>query len=97
MDFTSNDTTAATIGDSEERKTKRARSGPAELPSSVISVFFNEAGERAGPPIDLPVSSTAKQLQGLINSLLSNDDKVSFGLICANNLLDKLILNIALM
>ncbi|CAM9233040.1 unnamed protein product, partial [Ectocarpus fasciculatus] len=58
---------------------KKARGpGPSELPSSVISVFFNEAGERAGPPIDLPVTSSAKQLQGLINSLLSNEDKLPY-------------------
>lgn len=61
-------------GGGEERQAKKARSS--EIPSSVISVFLNEAGERAGPPIDLPVGSTAKQLQGLINSLLSNEDKV---------------------
>lgn len=64
-------------GAGDARKAKKARSSAAELPSSLISVFLNEAGERAGPPIDLPVSSTAKQLQGLINSLLNNDDKVN--------------------
>ena len=46
------------------------------LPSSVISSLTNEAGERAGPPVDIPVTSTAKQLQLLVNSLLSNEEKV---------------------
>lgn len=75
MEFDSEDRAKSGGHEPEERKAKKAR-GPAELPSSVISVFFNEAGERAGPPIDLPVNSTAKQLHGLINSLLNNEDKV---------------------
>jgi hypothetical protein len=48
------------------------------LPSSIISSLTNEAGERAGPPVEIPVSSTAKQLQLLVNSLLSNEEKVVF-------------------
>lgn len=67
--------------DESGRKSKKAKSsteqGPTQLPSSIISVFLNESGERAGPPIDLPVQSTAKQLQHLINTLLNNEDKVA--------------------
>ena len=68
-----------------DRVAKRLRvDGPTDksslsvMPSSVISILTNEAGERAGAPVDLPVSTTSKQLQLLINTLLSNDDKVSF-------------------
>lgn len=43
------------------------------LPSSVIVNFTDQDGNRTGPPIDLPVESTSKQLETLVNSLLGHE------------------------
>lgn len=45
-------------------------------PSSVISLFTAQDGTRTGPPVELPISSTSKQLDILINTLLENTDPV---------------------
>ena len=42
------------------------------VPSSVLVVLTDESGERAGSQVDLPSGSTPKQLEALVNSLLSN-------------------------
>lgn len=61
----------------EVRAPKRAKTSVARtMPSSVICALANEAGETAGQQVDLPITSTAKQLQQLLNSLLENEDKV---------------------
>ena len=51
---------------------KKSKTQPLiDLPSSVIAVFINQDGERAGNgPVDLPVGSSTKQLEMLINALL---------------------------
>jgi hypothetical protein len=73
---------AAATSKAEERQVKKSKPNhdttnlPETAPSSIISVFMSEAGDRAGPPVDLPTTTTAKQLQQLVNSLLNNDDKV---------------------
>ena len=45
-----------------------------EPPSSLLVKFLSNDGTRVGPPIDLPTTSTSKQLEQLINSLLENDE-----------------------
>jgi hypothetical protein len=45
-------------------------------PSSIISLFTAQDGTRTGPPIEIPMSSTAKQLDILINTLLENTEPV---------------------
>jgi ribosome assembly protein 4 len=50
----------------------------ASIPSSVIVNFTNREGDRAGAPIDLPISSTTEQLQKLVNSLLDNDGALPY-------------------
>lgn len=47
-------------------------------PSSVIVAFLNHEGVRSGPPIDLPVESTSKQIEILVNSLLENKDYLPY-------------------
>lgn len=55
-----------------ENKPKRQKK--VALPSSIISAFTSSEGERAGPAIELQLSSTQKQMETLINALLSNED-----------------------
>jgi len=43
------------------------------IPSSVIVHFANGDGIRAGPPVDIPISTTTKQLELLLNSLLEKE------------------------
>ena len=45
------------------------------LPSSLLVKFLSNDGTRLGPPIDIPTTSTSKQLEQLINSLLENDEQ----------------------
>lgn len=45
-------------------------------PSSIISLFTAQDGTRTGPPVEIPMSSTAKQLDVLINALLENTEPV---------------------
>lgn len=47
------------------------------LPTSLIAVFTSQDGERTDfPPIELPIGSTTKQLEALVNSLMGNSDVV---------------------
>jgi hypothetical protein len=61
------------------------------LPSSVIAAFTNQDGVRAGPPIEIPVQSTTKQLEILVNTLLENNENVSLFLtiVFGNNFIIK--------
>lgn len=56
---------------------KRSKTEAFTLPSSIIASFKNQDGVSSGTPVDVPIKSTAKQLEMLINSLLSNTDAVS--------------------
>lgn len=49
-----------------------------DIPSSVIVNFTNNDNERAGPPVDIPVHSTTKQVEALINALLENQESVPY-------------------
>jgi len=60
----------------EEKPTKKRRT--VVLPSSVISCFSNAEGERTGPPIELLLESTQKQMETLINSLMGNDEMTPY-------------------
>ena len=40
--------------------------------SSVIVQLHSEAGEATGPPLDVPLTITSKQLQLICNSFLEN-------------------------
>lgn len=59
---------------------KRSRNEPKveEPPSSIICSFISSEGNRAGPPIDLPSITSSKQLEQLINSLLSNTESLPY-------------------
>ena len=59
--------------------TESAKKRPkvAAIPSSIIVAFVNQDGDNSGPPIDLPVATTTKQLEQLVNSLLENENTVS--------------------
>ena len=57
------------------KRAKVAESAADGLPSSVI-VQFSKGEERAGPLIDLPVSSTTQQLEELVNAITENEDRV---------------------
>jgi ribosome assembly protein 4 len=59
---------------------KRAKTEGASgaLPSSIIVNFANQDGERAGPPVDLPIDSNVKQLDLLINNLLGNEEQLPY-------------------
>ena len=67
---------------SEEMVSKRKKVDKVEevaaLPSSIIVNFVNSDGVRAGPPVDLPMGSTLKQLELLVNALLNNDDPLPY-------------------
>ena len=54
------------------KKQKAVKAVP--IPSSVLVTLSNEQGERAGPQVELPASSTPKQLEALVNSLLAQTD-----------------------
>ena len=43
--------------------------------SSVMVQLHSETGEATGPPLDVPLSITPKQLQLICNSLLENVSK----------------------
>lgn len=65
--------------DSDDVDRKRPRTNEKsvkEKQSSIISLFTGQDGSRTGPPIDLPITSTSKQLEALVNTLLENDDMV---------------------
>ncbi len=48
------------------------------IPSSIISVFVNQDAIRAGSPLEIPVQSSTKQLEQLVNTLLENEQQVLF-------------------
>lgn len=56
----------------------RKRPAEEDTPSSIITTFSNADGVRAGPPVQLDVSSSQKQLELLVNTILNNTDGVSF-------------------
>lgn len=62
----------------EATVSKKAKKNVVEIPSSIIINFTNSDGARAGPPIDIPVASTSKQLELLVNSLLSNENTLPY-------------------
>mmetsp|Transcript_23022 Transcript_23022/g.33685 ORF Transcript_23022/g.33685 Transcript_23022/m.33685 type:complete len:506 (-) Transcript_23022:14-1531(-) len=63
-------------GDDVTNPSKRQRQ--TEKPSSLISHFTAQDGSRTGPPIDIPLSSTPKQLEVLVNTLLENEDGLPY-------------------
>ena len=62
----------------QQQPTTVASSSTNIIPSSVIVAFLNIDGIRTGPPIDLPVQSTSKQIEILVNSLLENKDYLPY-------------------
>lgn len=62
----------------EAPRVKKQKVEVIDIPSSVIVNFNSQDGDRAGPPIDLPTTSTQKQLELLINSLLANDRNIPY-------------------
>jgi len=62
----------------KQQPTTVASSSTNIIPSSVIVAFLNIDGIRTGPPIDLPVQSTSKQIEILVNSLLENKDYLPY-------------------
>ena len=67
----------APLSASDVAPTKKVKKNAA-LPSSLMAVFAGEDGSRAGPQVDIPVTATVKQLETLVNTMLSNDEAVSF-------------------
>jgi hypothetical protein len=65
-----------TTGDQEERGDDSS-SAVSKKPSSLITLFTAQDGTRTGPPIEIPINSTSKQLDTLINTLLENTEPVS--------------------
>ena len=69
---------SAAGGDAKRRKTGTP-APPPPPPSSVIVSFRDQEGEANGTPtIDLPTATTAKQLELLINSLLTNAETLPY-------------------
>lgn len=58
-----------------EHKPKKQKKMP--LPSSIITSFTSAEGQQTGPSIELLLGSTQKQMETLVNTLLSNEDLVS--------------------
>lgn len=48
------------------------------IPSSLIVKLINQEEAAAGPPVDIPVEATAKQLETLVNSLLQNTETLPY-------------------
>lgn len=57
-------------------KRQKVEDTKVDIPSSVVTHFTTQEGVRTGPPIEIPVTSTIKQLETLINALLENTDPV---------------------
>lgn len=55
------------------------------IPSSIISLFITQDGTRTGPPIEIPLTSTTKQLDVLINTLLENNEPVSYSFLLSSS------------
>jgi hypothetical protein len=67
----------ASADDHVAKKSKVNESVAQSLPSSLIVSFKSQEGEAGGTPsVDLSVDTTSKQLELLINSLLSHEDSV---------------------
>ena len=66
--------------DAKRRKKEDAKSSSSRvLPSSLFFSFQNQEGNNNGiPSVDLSVATTSKQLELLINSLLSNTDSLPY-------------------
>lgn len=63
------------------KKSKKSDVVPSEvtMPSSIIAVFMNQDGERAGSgALQVPAGSTPKQLEMLVNSLLQNETSLPY-------------------
>lgn len=83
LNFTMEKTKADRSSDkvaSKKAKTGEETAAPADssIPSSIIVNFLNSDNQRAGPPVDLPVESTSKQIEMLVNSLLENKDSLPY-------------------
>lgn len=67
----------------KEQRVKRPKldvpEAPPPPPSSVVAHFTSQEGQRAGPPVQLPVGSTTQQLETLVNSLLENEESLPYG------------------
>eukprot|EP01039_Chlorochromonas_danica_P001266 gene1266-1382_t len=59
-------------------KTEQQSASSSSLPSSLIVKFMDGENASAGPPLDLPTTTTIKQLETLVNSLLSNSDHLPY-------------------
>lgn len=59
-------------------KRQKVEEKKVEIPSSIVAHFTTQEGVRTGPPVEIPVTSTTKQLETLINALLENTDPVRF-------------------
>lgn len=72
------------IGKEEEEtnlpkpKRMKTESKNKTLPSSVIINLVNQEKESAGPPVDVPIDVTTKQLELLVNSLIESDNPVPY-------------------
>ncbi len=60
------------------KRTKKDKDGASTvpLPSSLIVRFLNQSGGDAGPAVEVPTASSAKQLELVVNSLLGNEETV---------------------
>lgn len=66
-------------------KRQKVEEKKVDVPSSVVAHFTTQEGARTGPPIEVPVTSTTKQLETLINALLENKDPVRHVMLCIND------------
>ena len=53
-------------------------SSPTEASGGFIAQFETAEGERTGPQLDVPLETTAAQLQLILNQVLENDDPVPY-------------------
>lgn len=59
-------------------KRKLDKKKPIELPSSVIIHFQNGNGDRVGSSIEIPMNTTNKQMEQVLNSVLNHSDAVPY-------------------
>lgn len=52
---------------------KAPQNGPTSAPSSVVVQFFSREGEQMGTQVDIPLDSTAQQLEVLMNHLQNGE------------------------
>jgi hypothetical protein len=72
---------ASALDDGDRKRARVSEKSVKEKQSSIISLFTAQDGSRTGPPIDLPITSTSKQLEALVNTLLENEDTVCVAII----------------